>query len=223
MQPLAVTSMVIGKLQAFVYGVSDFHRDDYTLMQRTDGSWFVDGQYTMHDLLVRLDRSQLVRDVEVDTVAGLVLQQTGRIPVAGDHIAWMGMHIKVADMDGARIDKVIVREEGQGSQTRSTRLWWSGRDSKTSLARQTLDPYDLLRLHGYHVHRCACLLQLLVIAHACEEETLGAGRAARTVAGLHFPHNAVNLLTAAQLEATVLVGILAYVREVHVMMSAPEK
>ncbi len=99
-------------LQALVGDVSDFHRNDYTLVQRADGSWFVDGQYPMHDLLVRLDRAQLVRDVEVDTVAGLVLQQTGRIPVAGDHITWMGMRIEVADMDGARIDKVIVSEEG---------------------------------------------------------------------------------------------------------------
>lgn len=70
--------MVIGKLQAFVYGVSDFHRDDYTLVQCTDGSWLVDGQYPVHDLLVRRDSSQRMRDV--DTIAGLVPQQIVRIP-----------------------------------------------------------------------------------------------------------------------------------------------
>lgn len=95
-------------LQALVGDVSDFHRDEYTLIQREDGSWLVDGHYPLHDLLVRLERSQLVRDVDVDTIAGLVLQQTGRIPKAGDAINWMGLSIEVADMDGARIDKVIV-------------------------------------------------------------------------------------------------------------------
>ena len=96
-------------LQALVGDVSDFHRDEYQLVQRADGSWLVDGHYPLHDLLVRLDRSQLVRDVDADTIAGLILQQTGRIPVAGERITWMGMIIEVADMDGARIDKVIVQ------------------------------------------------------------------------------------------------------------------
>jgi putative hemolysin len=99
-------------LQALVGDVSDFHRDEYQLVQRTDGTWLVDGHYPLHDLLVRLDRSELVRDVDADTVAGLVLQQTGRIPAAGERITWMGMTIEVADMDGARIDKLMVDLKG---------------------------------------------------------------------------------------------------------------
>jgi putative hemolysin len=99
-------------LQALVGDVSDFHRDEYTLVVRADGSWLVDGRYPLHDLLVRLDRSQLLRDVNADTVAGLVLQQTGRIPIAGERITWMGLSIEVADMDGVRIDKVIVAPVG---------------------------------------------------------------------------------------------------------------
>jgi putative hemolysin len=62
-------------LQALVGDVSDFHRDEYSLVRRDDGSWLVDGHYPLHDLLMRLERSQLVRDVQADTVAGLVLQQ----------------------------------------------------------------------------------------------------------------------------------------------------
>jgi putative hemolysin len=99
-------------LQALVGDVSDFHRDEYQLVQRTDGTWLVDGHYPLHDLLVRLDRSELVRDVDADTVAGLVLQQTGRIPAVGERVTWMGMTIEVADMDGARIDKLLVDLNG---------------------------------------------------------------------------------------------------------------
>ncbi len=95
-------------LQALVGDVSDFHRDEYTLVHRPDGSWLVDGHYPLHDLLVRLDRSELVRDVDADTIAGLILQQTGHIPTSGERVTWMDMTIEVVDMDGARIDKVIV-------------------------------------------------------------------------------------------------------------------
>ncbi len=95
-------------LQALVGDVSDFHRDEYQLVQRADGSWLVDGHYPLHDLLVRLDRSQLVRDVSADTIAGLVLQQLGHIPTPGERFVWMGMMIEVTDLDGARIDKVLV-------------------------------------------------------------------------------------------------------------------
>lgn len=95
-------------LQALVGDVSDFHREEYTLVQREDGSWLVDGQYPLHDLLVRFGRSQLMRDVEVDTLGGLIIYQLGRIPRTGDRLNWMGVQMEVIDMDGARVDKVLV-------------------------------------------------------------------------------------------------------------------
>ena len=95
-------------LQALVGDVSDFDRDETVLLDRGDGTWLVDGQYPLPDLLVRLGRSQLVRDVEVDTLGGLLLYQLGRIPAVGDRVDWMGLRLEVVDMDGARIDKVLV-------------------------------------------------------------------------------------------------------------------
>jgi putative hemolysin len=95
-------------LLALVGDVSDFHKEEFTLVQRDDGSWLVDGQYPLHELLGRLGRAQLMRDVDVDTIGGLVIYQLGRVPRAGDHLTWMGMRIEVVDMDGARIDKVLV-------------------------------------------------------------------------------------------------------------------
>ncbi len=96
-------------LQALVGDVSDFRRDEYTLIQRADGSWLLDGNYPLPDLLMRLDRAQLVRDVEADTIAGLILQQAEHIPVVGERVTWMGFEMEVVDMDGVRIDKVIIR------------------------------------------------------------------------------------------------------------------
>lgn len=96
-------------LQALVGDVSELRHDEYTLIKRVDGSLLVDGNYPLPDLLMRLDRAQLVRDVDADTIAGLVLLQAGHIPVVGERVGWMGFDIEVVDMDGARIDKVIIR------------------------------------------------------------------------------------------------------------------
>ena len=95
-------------LQALVGDASDFEREEFVLVDRGDDTWLVDGQYPLPDLLVRLGRSQLVRDVEVDTLGGLLLYQLGRIPAVGDRVDWMGLRLEVVDMDGARIDKVLV-------------------------------------------------------------------------------------------------------------------
>jgi putative hemolysin len=96
-------------LEALVGDVSDFHGSEFTLVERADGSLLVDGQYPLHELLGRLGESALARDVEVNTIGGLFLYMNGSIPKAGDKIQWMSLDIEVVDMDGARIDKVIVR------------------------------------------------------------------------------------------------------------------
>ncbi|HPF68787.1 MAG TPA: hemolysin family protein, partial [Flavobacteriales bacterium] len=101
-------------LQALVGDASDFEREEFVLVDRGDGTWLVDGQYPLPDLLVRLGRSQLVRDVEVDTLGGLLLYQLGRIPAVGDRVDWMGLRLEVVDMDGARIDKVLVGSAAEG-------------------------------------------------------------------------------------------------------------
>ena len=101
-------------LQALVGDAGDFEREEFVLVDRGDDTWLVDGQYPLPDLLVRLGRSQLVRDVEVDTLGGLLLYQLGRIPAVGDRVDWMGLRLEVVDMDGARIDKVLVGSAAEG-------------------------------------------------------------------------------------------------------------
>ncbi|MFT3885910.1 MAG: hemolysin family protein [Flavobacteriales bacterium] len=96
-------------LEALVGDVSEFHGDEFQLMQRQDGSWLVDGQYPLHELLGRLGEPGLARDVEVDTIGGLFLYQHGHVPHPGEMLQWVCFEIEVVDMDGARIDKVIVR------------------------------------------------------------------------------------------------------------------
>jgi putative hemolysin len=76
-------------------------------VQRPDGSWLVDGHLPIEDLQRRLNRRDLVgRDYH--TVAGFVLARLGRIPKSGDTLTWRDLKIEIVDMDGVRIDKIML-------------------------------------------------------------------------------------------------------------------
>ena len=46
---------------------------------------------------------------EFDTFAGFILHRLERIPHAGDKLEWQGFAIEIIDMDGHRIDKILVK------------------------------------------------------------------------------------------------------------------
>jgi putative hemolysin len=76
-------------------------------MQREDGSWLIDAHLPIEELQQRLGRRDMVgRDYH--TVAGFVLARLGRIPKAGDTLSWRNLKIDIIDMDGVRIDKVLI-------------------------------------------------------------------------------------------------------------------
>ena len=84
-------------------------RERAEALRREDGSWLVDGHLSIEDLQQRLGRRDMTsRGGEYHTVAGFVLARLGRIPKAGDVLAWRGLRIEVVDMDGLRIDKVLI-------------------------------------------------------------------------------------------------------------------
>jgi putative hemolysin len=82
-------------------------RERPEVMQREDGSWLIDGHLSIEELQQRLGRRDMVgRDYH--TVAGFVLARLGRIPKAGDTLSWRNLKIEIVDMDGVRIDKVLL-------------------------------------------------------------------------------------------------------------------
>ncbi len=79
------------------------------VVQRADGSYLVDGQVLIGDLNQRLGRTLInEEDTSYATVAGYFLGRLERIPVAGDRIAEERFTGEVLDMDGNRIDKVLI-------------------------------------------------------------------------------------------------------------------
>lgn len=78
--------------------------------------WFVDGQCHMHEFLDYFESGDLYSNEEYTTVAGLCLNELGHIPVAGESFNWHTFTFEVADMDGARIDKFLVRVKTDKSE-----------------------------------------------------------------------------------------------------------
>ena len=84
--------------------------DAYEAFRREDGSWLVDGLMPVHDVEHTLGIQGLDVDERYQRLAGFVLSQLGRIPKPGDAFAWRGWRFEVVDMDGRRIDKVLVSQ-----------------------------------------------------------------------------------------------------------------
>jgi putative hemolysin len=97
---------VVGRLQA-----SENTDDDALVVTREDGSLLVDGSLPNDDLRELLGGVSLPDGDEADynTVAGLVIEHFGRIPHVGEHMEWAGWRIEVVDLDGARIDKLLLQ------------------------------------------------------------------------------------------------------------------
>ncbi|MBX2863317.1 MAG: hemolysin family protein [Leptolyngbyaceae cyanobacterium MAG.088] len=77
--------------------------------QREDGSWLLDGMMHIEAVYSCLELGEyLDKTASYYTLGGLVIHQLGRIPKATDHFEWNGFAVEVMDMDGNRVDKVLV-------------------------------------------------------------------------------------------------------------------
>ena len=95
-------------LEALVGDAADFYQDEFKLISREDGSWLVDGHYSLHDFLTYFDMDELIGDYSVTTVSGLIITELGSIPKQGQKLIWNKLNFEVIDMDGVKIDKVLI-------------------------------------------------------------------------------------------------------------------
>jgi len=95
-------------MDAIVGDISETAEDEYKIIRREDGSWIIDGQYSFFDFLAFFNMEDLYQEYDYNTISGLILDIIKKIPQEGDHLEWMGFDFEIVDMDGARIDKVLV-------------------------------------------------------------------------------------------------------------------
>ena len=82
-------------------------------IQREDGTWLVDGLMPLHEVEAVLGLKSLEEDgAEYHTLAGFLMHHLQRIPTEGERIDWQGARFEVMDMDGHRVDKLLVTLPG---------------------------------------------------------------------------------------------------------------
>jgi len=84
--------------------------DNAWAVQRDDGSWMMDGLIPVPELKDRLDLRELPEEDRgrYNTLAGMIMLLLGRLPDVADHVDWEGWRFEVVDLDGKRVDKVLV-------------------------------------------------------------------------------------------------------------------
>jgi putative hemolysin len=106
--------VTVNDLLAAVVGASQIGHNggdsDAPIVQRADGSWLIDGSLSTDDLRELLQVSELPGEDEHEyrTAAGMVMTALGHVPQTGEVFAWHGIRFEVVDLDGARIDKLLV-------------------------------------------------------------------------------------------------------------------
>lgn len=95
--------ITVANLAMRVLGLDE---DEHTLVQRDDGSWLVDAMMNFDDFAHSIGLR--TGNEQHDTVAGFLLAKLGRMPRVADHIESNGFRFEIVDMDGRRVDKLLV-------------------------------------------------------------------------------------------------------------------
>lgn len=86
------------------------HGEEQGFVERADGTWLVDGQYSFYNFLEYFNMEDIYSEYDYNTLSGLILNILESVPRVGDSISWLNFSFEIVDMDGARIDKVLVKK-----------------------------------------------------------------------------------------------------------------
>ena len=94
--------------------ITDFNEEpeEPQIIEREDGSWLLDGMLSIEELFDQFDIPESAIDPidrgNYHTLGGFVSMQLGKIPISGEHFQWRKLRFEIVDMDGKRVDKVLV-------------------------------------------------------------------------------------------------------------------
>ena len=88
--------------------VGEIELEEPQATQRQDGSWLLDGMLEVDEFKEIFSLSTLPHEDEYETLSGFVMLSLGRVPQTADQFEWHELQFEVIDMDGRRVDKVLV-------------------------------------------------------------------------------------------------------------------
>jgi putative hemolysin len=97
-------------LEAIIGDLPQTGQEEYGIVKRDDGTYLVEAQMHFYDFLSYFERAEWMNEGEheFDTLAGFVLHELEHIPKAGEKFIWKDFTIEIIDMDGQRIDKILI-------------------------------------------------------------------------------------------------------------------
>lgn len=111
--------LTINDILEEIVGEMEIDEPQYT--QRQDGSWLLDGMLEIDEFKDIFDFQMLPHENEYETLSGFVMMSLGRVPQETDYFEWNSYNFEVIDMDGRRVDKVLVTTLPQKPLTQETR------------------------------------------------------------------------------------------------------
>lgn len=107
--------LTINDILEEIVGVMDGEEPQAT--QRQDGSWLLDGMLAVDEFKEIFDLKDLPHEDEYETLSGFIMTSLGRLPQTADHFEWNNLRFEVMDMDGRRVDKVLVTSKPKTGST----------------------------------------------------------------------------------------------------------
>jgi putative hemolysin len=95
-------------LQAITGDLPGAQQPEDKPVQRQDGSWLIDGMTPIDEVENIMKLKGMRGNGDFHTLAGFVIDKLGRLPAAGDYFMWEDARFEVVDMDGRRVDKVLI-------------------------------------------------------------------------------------------------------------------
>lgn len=97
-------------LRSIFEDVEDAAVGEKEIVEREDGSWLISGSLPLDEFLDFIEAGKLSEEerTRMHTVGGFVMEKIGAVPVEGRHFTWRGLRFEVVDMDGRRVDKILM-------------------------------------------------------------------------------------------------------------------
>jgi putative hemolysin len=98
-------------LEALVGDFNEPNPDEPQINLRSDGTWLADGQMSFYEFAYEFEIQGFDKGkVKFDTLAGLAMSILRHIPVPGEKFTWLNFEFEIVDLDGNRIDKLIIKK-----------------------------------------------------------------------------------------------------------------
>ena len=97
-------------LRSVFEDIEDAAEGEKEIVEREDGTWLISGSLPLDEFMDYMEVGELDEEDQtgMNTVGGFVMAMIGTVPAEGQHFVWRGLKCEVVDMDGRRVDKILV-------------------------------------------------------------------------------------------------------------------